>query len=374
MSRYCSADSPLRQALSEADFETLFANIEDIEAMAMRLALALRHESLKPVEKQALGHVFCKYAQSLQEVYVKYVVNFDDANDLQIRLNTDTAAVAAMKACHATIATRTKSWDLANFLIKPVQRVLKYPLLLRELEKRTAPDHPDMADIVQAGEAVKKIATAINEGRRTKELLGKYTEKRDKLNPHGMMHSLAKKGMRLNQRFRDRVQGKDDDKYESFNASARDFQAVELLCKRLQNRTDEYLSCKSRSALALKEVVSAARTAILFKDFKSSDAAVPPAAAAESGRVLTAFKRIETYMLTFIKEVQRSGDVMAELMQCFTNPDKLIAKRSHKKLDAESYQRKYLALAKDPERQRAMKSDADLADNNFQVGVPPYWA
>ena len=72
--------------------------------------------------------------------------------------------------------------------------------------------------------------------------LCRYTEKREKLNPHGMIHSIAKKGSRLNQRLRERVVGRDgDQEYDDFNQAARDFQAVEVLCKKLQERCEAYV-------------------------------------------------------------------------------------------------------------------------------------
>ena len=39
--------------------------------------------------------------------------------------------VIIMQGCQAQMQGKTTSWDLGSLLIKPVQRVLKYPLLLR---------------------------------------------------------------------------------------------------------------------------------------------------------------------------------------------------------------------------------------------------
>ena len=37
---------------------------------------------------------------------------------------------AFFESCQQQCQGRTKTWDLSSFLIKPVQRVLKYPLLI----------------------------------------------------------------------------------------------------------------------------------------------------------------------------------------------------------------------------------------------------
>ena len=56
-----------------------------------------------------------------------------------------------------------RSLDLESFLIKPVQRVCKYPLLLRELERATEPDHIDYEDIAAAFEQIQSSVNSINE-------------------------------------------------------------------------------------------------------------------------------------------------------------------------------------------------------------------
>ena len=67
--------------------------------------------------------------------------------------------------------TKVKVNDLASLLIKPVQRVLKYPLLLRELEKNTENLELEMddsyrKDLKKATAISRDVAKDINEGKR----------------------------------------------------------------------------------------------------------------------------------------------------------------------------------------------------------------
>jgi guanine nucleotide exchange factor for Rho/Rac/Cdc42-like GTPase family protein len=64
---------------------------------------------------------------------------------------------------------QTKGLDLGSFLIKPVQRILKYPLLLRELVKNTPDDHPDRLRLDEALAAMSDVAQSINEEKRNAE-------------------------------------------------------------------------------------------------------------------------------------------------------------------------------------------------------------
>ncbi|KAJ1952994.1 hypothetical protein EC988_003249 [Linderina pennispora] len=60
------------------------------------------------------------------------------------------------------LAGKTTSWDLASMLIKPVQRVLKYPLLLRTLVSLTPAGTSDRTQLEKAAQGIEYIAEAIN--------------------------------------------------------------------------------------------------------------------------------------------------------------------------------------------------------------------
>ncbi len=49
--------------------------------------------------------------------------------------------------------------SLLDFLVKPFQRLLKYPLLLRELQKLTPESHPDYKNI---GNALGKLQVEVD--------------------------------------------------------------------------------------------------------------------------------------------------------------------------------------------------------------------
>lgn len=65
---------------------------------------------------------------------------------------------------------KTNYINLGSFLIKPVQRVMRYPLLLMELLGATPESHHDRPQLAQALQAVKEINVNINEYKRRKDL------------------------------------------------------------------------------------------------------------------------------------------------------------------------------------------------------------
>ncbi len=66
-----------------------------------------------------------------------------------------------------------QAWDLQSFLIKPVQRILKYPLLVDKLVESTEEKHADRKAIQNARDVIVKMAQDINEIKRRKDI-GKW--------------------------------------------------------------------------------------------------------------------------------------------------------------------------------------------------------
>ena len=59
---------------------------------------------------------------------------------------------------------------MGSILIKPVQRILRYPLLLNELLKCTEAEHADRADLARARDIMTDVAAFINESKRRKDI------------------------------------------------------------------------------------------------------------------------------------------------------------------------------------------------------------
>lgn len=58
--------------------------------------------------------------------------------------------------------------------MKPVQRVLKYPLLLKSLLKQTPASEPDYESLVQALCTAEMVAEKINEVKKRVDIVEKY--------------------------------------------------------------------------------------------------------------------------------------------------------------------------------------------------------
>ena len=56
--------------------------------------------------------------------------------------------------------------NLSSFLIKPVQRICKYPLIIREVLKYTEESNPDFDYLKRAMEKLEGVLSVVNEGAR----------------------------------------------------------------------------------------------------------------------------------------------------------------------------------------------------------------
>nr|KAJ3419148.1 guanine nucleotide exchange factor 9 [Polyrhizophydium stewartii] len=75
------------------------------------------------------------------------------------------------KTCASTsqfcaLKPECRGMDLSSFLLKPIQRICKYPLLLRELIKHTHEKHSDYDALSSALKEISDVVEYVNEKRR----------------------------------------------------------------------------------------------------------------------------------------------------------------------------------------------------------------
>ncbi|XP_075757353.1 phosphatidylinositol 3,4,5-trisphosphate-dependent Rac exchanger 1 protein isoform X3 [Pelodiscus sinensis] len=157
--------------ITEENVKILFSNIEDIldvhKAFLAALEFCLQPE---PQSQHELGNVFLKFKDKFS-VYEEYCSNHEKALRLLMELNKIPAVRAFLLSCMLLGGRKTTDIPLEGYLLTPIQRICKYPLLLKELAKRTPSKHPDHQAVQNALQAMKTVCTNINETKRQMEKL-----------------------------------------------------------------------------------------------------------------------------------------------------------------------------------------------------------
>ena len=71
----------------------------------------------------------------------------------------DPGKKAYFASCQETINTETKCWNMESFLIKPLQRIMKYPLLLKDLLQNTETAYADYQPLLHAVTQIADVVT-----------------------------------------------------------------------------------------------------------------------------------------------------------------------------------------------------------------------
>lgn len=107
----------------------------------------------------SLGGSFLYYADHFK-LYSGFCANHRKAQKVLERAKTDKAFKEFLDARNPT---KQHSFTLESYLIKPVQRVLKYPLLLKELVSLTDAESEEHYHLTETLKAMEKVASHINE-------------------------------------------------------------------------------------------------------------------------------------------------------------------------------------------------------------------
>ncbi|XP_011480299.1 guanine nucleotide exchange factor VAV2 isoform X8 [Oryzias latipes] len=162
---------PLKQVLSQLEMEKIFVNLEDIIRVHFGL---LRAIDLTMVSGgSGLGKIFIDFKERLL-IYGQYCSHMENAQKTLDDL-TATREDIKIKVEECTLKVQEGKFKLQDLLVVPMQRVLKYHLLLKELLSHST-DRPERQQLKEALEAMQDLAMYINEVKRDNETLKKISE------------------------------------------------------------------------------------------------------------------------------------------------------------------------------------------------------
>jgi len=344
------------------EVEDLFGNIGDVIDISERFldTLQLEVKSKSDPGSQMVGCCFLKHSEIMKSVYTKYCLNHEKAELLMEKYESLPEVQSIFIQGVETLRRKTSCFNMGSILIKPVQRILKYPLILNELIKCTETDHLDKTDLKEALTIMSEVAAFINESKRKKDIVDKYKAEEDTTLSRRIskfnMHSIGKKSSRMSQKLLTTLGMDSVNKDVEFEELEKQFayltHSVELFCQNVQ-RLKGHLHDTIVSQFNIAEHV-----ADLYKEKQSQIKEVEMFQMANRNIVSTWWNQ---FSVTIEKQVVAP---LLQLLEAFPSPARLILKRMDKLLDY-SFAAQKLDKNKDPSKNRMFASDTEKAKATY---------
>uniref|UniRef100_A0A8C1QGE7 Phosphatidylinositol-3,4,5-trisphosphate-dependent Rac exchange factor 2 n=1 Tax=Cyprinus carpio TaxID=7962 RepID=A0A8C1QGE7_CYPCA len=165
------AVSKIDKNITEETVKVLFSNLEEILSVH-RDFLSMVEELLQPDPNpyHEVGRCFLHFRGRFQ-IYDEYCGNHEKAQRLLLELNKIRTVRTLLLNCMLLGGRKNTEVPLEVYLVAPIQRICKYPLLLRELLKRTPKKHNDYLMVQESLQVMKAVCSSINEAKRQMEKL-----------------------------------------------------------------------------------------------------------------------------------------------------------------------------------------------------------
>ncbi|XP_074050396.1 intersectin-2 isoform X1 [Macrotis lagotis] len=156
--------------LSEGEMAIIFVNWKEIIMSNTKLLKALRVRKKTGGEKmpvQMIGDIVAAELSHMQ-AYIRFCsCQLNGAALLQQKTDEDAEFKEFLKrlACDP----RCQGMPLSSFLLKPMQRITRYPLLIKNILENTPESHVDHSSLKLALERAEELCSQVNEGVREKE-------------------------------------------------------------------------------------------------------------------------------------------------------------------------------------------------------------
>jgi hypothetical protein len=116
---------------------------------------------------QMIGDLLCENMPHMSP-YIRFCsCQLNSAALLQKKSESDSKFKEAHKKCCQN--PRTMGMPLSSFLLKPMQRITRYPLLIEKILQHTPADHPDYHNMQEALAKATELCSQVNEGVRELE-------------------------------------------------------------------------------------------------------------------------------------------------------------------------------------------------------------
>ena len=138
--------------------------MKNLVPFSNHLLLEMEEIERKPFEEQAVGTVFSHWGHYIK-MYQQHCTNLSTIDHLLVEL---LEKEKDFKIYHETTRKNKecRNLDFSSYVIKPFQRVCKYPLFLRELYRNCPPQHIDYSELKKAYSFINAIVQQINENKR----------------------------------------------------------------------------------------------------------------------------------------------------------------------------------------------------------------
>ena len=204
-------------ALTDDDVKVLFGNVDEIQQFAKdfltdlkqsakpayamerqdrrkeltlaptansdHMSIRTEHFDMTDAEKDRLtrvGQAFVSSMTNMEAIYREYIRGRHAANQRISQLQPLPGVKEWLKECSDNSSDITNAWSLDALLVKPIQRITKYPLLLTELLQATPADHPDHSQLREAHKKITEINHRINEVKKHTEIVDQVMNRKRK--------------------------------------------------------------------------------------------------------------------------------------------------------------------------------------------------
>ncbi|XP_070453294.1 intersectin-1 isoform X4 [Equus przewalskii] len=158
------------ELLTEKEGAMIFVNWKELIMCNIKLLKALRVRKKMSGEKmpvKMIGDILTAQLPHMQP-YIRFCSCQLNGAAL-IQQKTDEAPDFKEFVKRLAMDPRCKGMPLSSFILKPMQRVTRYPLIIKNILENTPENHPDHSHLKHALENAEELCSQVNEGVREKE-------------------------------------------------------------------------------------------------------------------------------------------------------------------------------------------------------------
>jgi hypothetical protein len=204
-----------------------------------------------------IGKCFLEHLSDMEVIYGNYLKNHDAANQRLAALQTNPTVKCWLDECHNNASDITSAWDLDSLLVKPTQRISKYPLMLQQLLDSTPADHPDHDALKSAAKDSIAMLTRINESKKRTELVEQMIGRNNKGKESDVRAGLAKAFGRRSEKVRERIGMSETVHDDDFEALAHKFGGHYIRLQIVLRDVQDYVNSSSRAVQQISAFASA---------------------------------------------------------------------------------------------------------------------